>query len=292
MKALTIVFTALSMTTIAMGSSVCPTSPLSTYLGNGTNFACTDTSGQITSTWNNSIVPSYAGLSVLGGTGTNSSVAPANINVVPENLGFDFQGAFSENGLLGAQAELVHFTLDSGTKDITSVTLNLDNAQVSDGGGLGLGLGLIVGQEILCIGGHFTSLPVGVVTSLVGNQFGCNGAAVMGTAAVSAGVLADVTGILGLPNLNGLTDSVTLQLSPVNPTEIDVIKLQAVVSALGGSASDVGFGNTYTLTSGSSATPEPGSTMLMLAAGVLLTGNKLLARWLKIGGRKESAGSR
>jgi hypothetical protein len=280
MKALTTVITTLFVSTIAQAASICPTATLNTYTGS--NFACTESSGQITATWNDGLIPSYIGLNVL--SANNSAAAPSSITVNPENLGFDFtSSAFSETTSLlspiSAQAEVVHFLLDSGTQDIDSVKLSLDNAQVSAGVDPLLGVGAIVGQEVLCLGGEFTSLPVGLVTSIVGNSFGCTGVAVMGSAGARAGLLSNITGLI-LPVF--AADNVTIDLSSFNVHEVDVIKLQALVGVAGGSASDTGFGNTYTLSgSSSSATPEPGSSMMMLAAGVLLAGNKFIVRLFK-----------
>ncbi len=281
MKSLTFAVTILCAGSIAQGSP-CVTQALSVYVGGGAN-TCTEASGSLTVGFNQNVLPSYVGLNVLGG---NNGANPADISVVPGNPGLDFQSSdFSDNNpLLSAQAELVHFMLSAPT-GVTETTLTLDDPITSDGGGLGLGTGLIIAQELLCVGGAFTSLPVGLVTSVAngvigGGEFGCNGTTVIGTASASSGVLTGLSGLLG--NLNPLTlnDTAVIQLTPVANEQIDVIKLQAIFAGLGGSASDQGFGNTYTLGS-STATPEPGSSMLMLAAGIVLTGNRFFLRLLK-----------
>jgi hypothetical protein len=281
MKALTIVTVICTLTSLAQASS-CPSATLSTYLNGGSPFTCTESSGLAAEFNQGILVPSYAGLSIL--SATNSSVDPTQINVVPGSAGFNFNGTFSAtSGLLSAQSEVVHFLLDAGSQEIDSTNFALDNV-TSSAGGLGLGTGLAVGQELLCLGGTFTSLPTGLVTTLTGaltgaNAFGCTGAAVIGSVAVGSGLLTNITGILGLPDVSGLSNNVTIDLSADDPHQIDVIKLQALLSLTGGSVADTGFGNTYSLTS-SSSTPEPGSSTLILAAGVLLAGNRYFGRLL------------
>jgi hypothetical protein len=281
MKALTIVLATFALTSQAQASS-CLSATLSTYLNSGSPFTCTESSG-LNAEFNQEIlVPSYAGLSIL--SATNSSVDPTLIEVVPGSAGFNFNGSFSaSSGLLSAQTEVVHFLLDAGSQEIDSTNFALDNVSSSTGS-LGLGTSLAVGQELLCLGGTFTSLPTGLVTTLAGtltggNAFGCTGAAVIGSVAAGSGLLTSITGILGLPDVSGLSNNVTIDLSSDAPHQIDVIKLQALLSVTGGSVSDTGFGNTYALTSVSS-TPEPGSSTLILAAGVLLAGNRFLGRFL------------
>jgi hypothetical protein len=284
MKVLTYGISMLVVTSLANAAPVCPSAALTTYINGGSFFACTENGGNLTVEFNHDLLPSYVGLSLLS---TNNIAAnPAAINVIPGNPGLEFDSAgFSEStSLLSSQAELVHFLLDAGQNDVTETTLHMNNVHTSVGGGLGLGTGLVVGQEILCVGGAFTSLPTGLVTSVTNGllgtgAFGCNGTAVIGTVSDSSGPLNIVTSVLGLPNLTGLTDTAMIQLSPVNQSEIDVIKLQAIITALGGTASDTGFGNTYALSS-SGTTPEPGSQWFMLVAGVLLLGNRLFAKYL------------
>ena len=284
MKNITLATAFLFVSSHAYGSSACLNAPLTTYLNNGAFFSCTEAAGSLTVKFNHDdILPSYVGLNLL--SANNNAANPAAINVAALSPGLEFDsGAFTENSIvLSSQAELVHFLLDAGPNSVTSTMLSLDNVSTNSGG---LGAGLAVGQELLCVGGTFTSLPTGLVTSVANGllgtgAFGCNGTALIGTVASSAGALNLITDILGLPNLSGLTDTATIQLSPVNRSEVDVIKLQALVSVLGGSASDTGFGNTYTVSAGgAAATPEPGSLMMMLAAGVLLTGNRYWVRHL------------
>lgn len=251
-------------------AAACLNAPLTTYTNNGP-YTCTEGGGSLTVDFNNTILPSYVGLNLL--SSNNNSANPADITAVPGNLGFQFDSSdFSENSiLLSSQAELVHFFLDGGSNPITETTLSLNDAETS--AGIGLGTGLIVGQELVCVGGTFTSLPTGLVTSVANGvlgtgEFGCNGTVVVGTAADSSGPLSAITSALGLPDLTGLTDEADIQLSPYNATKLDIIKLHALVSITGGSASDTSFGNTYT--QAGSATPEPGSGVLLFGGGFLV----------------------
>jgi len=282
MKKVTLSIAVLFLSSHAYGSS-CPNAPLTTYLNGGNFYSCTENGGNLTISFNHDILPSYVGLNLL--SSNNSAANPSSINVLALGPGLEFDSsAFSENSLvLSSQAELVHFLLNAGPNAITQTTFSLNNV-FTDVGSLGLGTGLAVGQELLCVGGTFTSLPTGLVTSVANGilgsgAFGCNGTALIGTAAASSGPLNAITSVLGLPNITGLGDTAIIQLSPVNQSVVDVIKIQALVSVLGGTASDTGFGNTYTLSAGT-ATPEPGSFVLMLAAGLLLTGNRFMARSL------------
>ena len=138
------------------------------------------------------------------------------------------------------------------------------------------GTGVIVGQELVCVGGSFTSLPVGLVTSVTNGllgtgAFGCNGVALVGTAAVSSGPLNVITGLIGLPNITGLTDQAYIQFAPFQSNTVDVIKLQVLVTTLGATASTGGFGNTYTQAAAIGGTvPEPQSFALFGAGGLVL----------------------
>jgi hypothetical protein len=91
----------------------------------------------------------------------------------------------------------------------------------------------------------------------------------------SAGLLSDLNGLLGLPNLTGLGDSVDIQLAPYNAQTIDVIKIQALVGAAGGSASTTGFGDTFTAAAATQA-PEPGSAGTLLGGILLIAGGYLV----------------
>jgi hypothetical protein len=275
----TLIFAFLLNAGAAYGSP-CAIAPLSTYLNSGNFFNCTE-ANVLTVKFNAGILPSYVGLNLLS---SNNASAPSDISVVPGSFGLTFNSSnFLESSLLlSSQSELVHFYLDGGTNPITQTTLSLNSVATSVGS-LGIGTGLAIGQELLCVGGTFTSLPTGLVTSvangLLGSgAFGCNGTALIGTAAVSSGPLSAITSILGLPDLTGLTDTATIQLSPLNSTQLDVIKLQALLSIGGGSASDTGFGNTYTI----AATPEPGT--LWLFAGMALLG---AGKWTRLRSKKE-----
>lgn len=247
-----------------LSAAPCITGPLDGYLNGGAVFNCTDTSGAISFFFNHDILPTYVGLNLLGSN--NSSVAPTAITVAPGSGSLSFQGIFSSSGaVLSSQAELIHF-LATSSSYISGTTFSLSGVSTSTGG-LGIGTGLAIGQELVCVGGTFTSLPVGLVTTvtngiLPNGQFGCNGTALIGTAASSSGPLNALTSVLGLPNLTGVTDSAVLTFSQ-GSTTVDVIKLQALLTVTGGTASTTGFGNSFTLT----PTPEP-STMLYGLAGI------------------------
>jgi hypothetical protein len=73
--------------------------------------------------------------------------------------------------------------------------------------------------------------------------------------------------LLGLPDLTGLTDTATIQLSPFNTQTIDVIKIQALVSATTGTASTSGFGDSFA----TAPAPEPG-TILLAGIGLCMAG--------------------
>jgi len=254
-------------------ASPCVTAPLTTYLS-GSPFTCTENGAlpdSVTISFQHDLLPSYVGLSILGG----SSALPGNITVVPDSPGISFEGDFSTSGVaLSSQAELVHFLMTSQTA-ILGTTFSLQGALVSAGA---IGAGLVIGQELVCVGGTFTSLPVGLITSVsngvlgVGDQFGCNGTALIGTAAVSAGNL----GLFGLslPSLIGVTDQAAIQFTPTDQTTVDVIKLQALLSVANGSARTTGFGNTFDVAD----VPEPGSAVLFALGGCLLLGLLSLKR--------------
>lgn len=102
-------------------------------------------------------------------------------------------------------------------------------------GSLHVGTGLVIGQELLCAGGTFTYLPVGLVTSvanglLVSGQFGCNGTALIGAVDDSIGSLTAITGLLGLPDSTGVTAHALIQFSSTDQTTVDVIKIQALLA--------------------------------------------------------------
>jgi hypothetical protein len=191
----------------------------------------------------------------------------------------DFQsGAFQETtGLLtplSAQAELVQFNVSALTK-LTSTTFSLDNAQVASGGISGAGVA--IGQELVCVGGNFTSLPTGLVTSVVNGvlgtgQFGCSGTVLVGTAGTEVGLLSAVTSLVNLPNITGLTDSATIQLAPYNATTIDVIKIQTLLAVAGGSAQTTGFGDTFAT---ATSAPEPGAMWTGIAGLLLISLSKV-----------------
>lgn len=245
----------------------CTTAPLTTYLNGGDPFACTE-APNITIGFHQNPLPAYLGLALL--SSNNDSALAAAITTVPGSPSLDFQSnTFSENSaLLSSQAELVQFDVSASTP-ITSTTFQLDNPQVS-AGGLNLGTGVAVGQELVCVGGNFTSLPVGLVTSVTNGslgtgQFGCNGTVLVGTAATEIGLLSAVTDFVGLPDLTGLTDQATIQLTPYNPEFLDVIKIQALITTTGGSASTSGFGDSFTVT----AAPEPNTLFFLIGISIV-----------------------
>ena len=262
-----------------LSATPCASDSLTTYLNGGSLYSCTEdgaATDSVSIIFNHDLLPSYVGLSILGGT----SVLPDFITVVPGAPGLSFQGEFSVGDpILSSEAELVHFLMTS-TTPILSTTFTLQNPIVTVGGGLGLGTGLIIGQELVCVGGTFTSLPVGIVTSVLSgvlggaDQFGCNGVALIGTAAASVGPLDTLSGLLGLPSLVGLTDTAVIQFNPADTTTIDVIKLQALFSVLGGTASTGGFGNTFEV----APVPEPATAAMFLLGGTLLLGSISLKR--------------
>ena len=287
MKIVTLVSPFLLVTGVAMASTVCPNAPLTTYINGGSFYACTEDSGALTVKFNHDVLPSYAGVNVL--SSNNSAADPAAINVVPAatGAGLEFDSsAFSESGgllsPLTAQAEVVHFLIDAGSQDITQTTLSLDNLQINGG----IGAAVAVGQELVCVGGTFTSLPTGILTSVLngvvgGGALGCNGVTLVGTVGASSGLLNLITGDLGLLPYNTLSDNVAIQLAPYDPDQLDIIKIQALATVLTGSVSDTGFGNTYTLSSGSvGAAPEPGSFLLM-GLGLVLVSNPWVLRKIK-----------
>jgi hypothetical protein len=270
-------------------ASQCATALLPVYQNGGAPYSCTENSGNLTVQFNNNVLPNYAGLSLL--SLNNSAANPSSITVTPQNPGLSFTGtSFSESALvLSSQAELVQFqaTANNGM-DLTSTTFSLINPQTS-AGGLGLGTGLAIGQELVCVGGSFTSLPAGLITTVANGVlgtgvYGCNGTTLVGTAAISSGPLSAITTATSLPSLIGLTNTAVIQLAPYNPTTIDVIKIQALLAVTGGSASTDGFGDTFAEATGTSATPEPSSGFLVLSGSALLA--FFLARRNSISARK------
>jgi hypothetical protein len=259
----------------ALCAAPCTNAPLNTYLNGGVPFSCSQ--GSLDFSFNHDILPSYVGLNLL--SSSNSAADPSNINVTLGSPGLFFNSnTFSETNLVaGSQAELVHFMVTSNAGPFSGTSFSLTGVQVGTGA-LGAGTGLAIGQELVCVGGTFTSLPIGLVTSvangiLPGGTFGCNGVALVGTAAVSAGPLNALTGLLGLPDLTGLTDQALIQFLPADQNVIDVIKIQALVSALGGTASTTGFGDNFS----TNAVPEPSTLLLSLSGAALIA----ISRWRK-----------
>lgn len=264
--------------TSILTAAPCTNAPLSTYLNGGSFFSCTESAGNLALAFNHDLPPSYIGLNLLAAN--NSAANPNNINVTLGSPGLFFNSnTFTETGpVLASQAELVHFLISANVGSITSTTFSLSGVSVGNGGGLGLGTGLAIGQEIVCIGGTFTSLPTGLVTTVAngvipGNPFGCNGVAMVGTAATSIGPLSALTG-LGLPNLAGVTNQASIIFTPSNQGSIDVIKIQALVTALGGTASTTGFGDDF-----GTATPEPASVLLsFVGLAAIAIGRRRIAK--------------
>jgi len=192
----------------AAGASVipCVTATLPTYLNSGAPYDCSLASGTINIGFHENILPAYVGLNLL----TSDSADPASITVTPSSSSLSFLGAFSQSGVLASQAELVQFMVSTTTPntDLLNTTFSLINPSTGTGQ-LGLGTGVAIGQELVCVGGSFTSLPTGLITSLANGVlgtgvFGCNGIALIGTVGDSSGPLSAITGVLGLPSLVGL----------------------------------------------------------------------------------------
>jgi hypothetical protein len=248
----------------------CTTAPLTSYLNNVPDV-CTLDGGTVTVTFNHDLLlPAYTGLGVLG-----SAPSTGEVTVTPGSSSLTFTSDEFHVSGISTQATLVHFLLDSSTTPFTSTTFSLIDADVSGG----LGAAAVIGQELVCVGGTFTSLPVGLVTSVTNGvlgtgTYGCNGTALIGTAAVQAGLLSTISSVLGLalPNLVGVTDSAYIQLTPTNAKQIDVIKIQVLLAAgLFASASTEGFGNTYTrAASNVEPVPEPQSVVLFGAGSLVL----------------------
>jgi hypothetical protein len=265
-----------------MSASVCTVQTLTTYLSTAP-FTCTES--PLTYGFLNTLLPSYVGLNILSNNNSAASTGSITVNPSSSPNGLLFtSSAFTEAGgllgVLGAQTELVQFTVASSGGAITDTDFSLDNPVVT-GGVLNAGVGLALGQELVCVGGTFTSLPTGLITSVANGllgtgTFGCNGAVLIGTVAADAGTLSDVTSLLGLPSLVGVTDSADIQLAPYNPTFIDVIKIQTLLGALGGTASTTGFGDTFSAAAATPA-PEP-ATLGTLFGGLLLICGGLLSR--------------
>ena len=257
-----------------MFGAPCATAPLIGYLNGGDPYSCTLNDGDLRVTFNHDLLPSYVGLDIL--PLNNGSANPSNINVTPGDTSLTFTSdTFVRSTLtLSSQAELVHFLLESTVSPITSTTFRLLDVEVARGG-FGVGTGLAIGQELVCVGGSFTSLPVGLVTSVTNGllgtgSYGCNGVALIGTAALSAGPLDVITNTLALPNLTGVTDTAYIQLPELNNKVVDVIKIQALVATLGGRAATSGFGNDFTLGEGPAPVPEPASAGLLGFGGGVL----------------------
>ena len=255
----------------------CVTATLSTYLNGGSLYSCSESSG-LDIAFNNTLLPSYVGLSLL--SSNNTAVNPSAITVTPSSAGLYFSSnGFTETSILASsQSELVHFSVFSAGTNISSTTFSLTDPATS-AGGLGLGTGLAIGQELVCIGGSFTSLPVGLVTSVANGvlgtgAFGCSGAVLVGTAAVSSGPLNSLTGLLGLPSLTGLTDSALIDVGSYNTHTLDVIKILGLVTVTGGSASVDGFGDSFALADAEA--PEPGAASLLLGGLAMAS---LARRW-------------
>ena len=249
-------------------ASPCTTALLPVYQNSGSLFSCSESS-ELTIVFNNTLLPNYVGLNLF--SSNNSAAAPSSITVTPGSASLTFSSStFNESAAVASsQAELVHFTvLSAAGTSFGSTTFSLNNASVSTGGS-GLGSGVAVGQELVCVGGSFTSLPLGLVTSVLsgvlsgpGNTYGCNGVTLVGTASVSSSPVNALTGLLGLPSLTGLTDTAAIQLGAYNTTQIDVIKILALTATLGGSASVSSFGDGFV--QNAVASPEPGPAALLL----------------------------
>jgi hypothetical protein len=257
--------------------AACPIAPLATYLNGGRYFRCTNNVASQTIEFNHDILPSYATLNLF--LTDNRSADPANITVIPEKLGLRFDNSdYPENSrFLSSQAELVHFLIDGGSNPIVDTILSADSGTASVGT-LGLGTVLVIVQELVCVGGTFTSLPAGLVTGVVNGlletgAFGCKGTVVIGTATDFSGPLNGIASVVDLPDVSGVTNKVVLHLALFKATKVDVIKLQALLlSCTRSHANNVGFGSTYMVDT--SSVPEPASAMLFLGAGITVAVSK------------------
>jgi hypothetical protein len=275
MKNVTLGAILLCARSLAHGAA-CPIAPLATYLNGGSYFSCTNNVASQTIEFNHDILPSYATLNLFL---TNSrSADPANINVIPEKFGLRFDNSdYPENSRFpSSHAELVHFLIDGGSNPIVDTILSADSSTAAEGD-LGLGTVLVIVQELVCVGGTFTSLPTGLVTGEVNGlletgAFGCKGTVVIGTATDSSGPLNGIASVAALPNVSGVANKVVIHLALFKATKVDVIKLQALLLSCTGSHANVGFGSTYILDT--SSAPEPGSAMLFLGAGIMVAISK------------------
>jgi hypothetical protein len=259
----------------------CPNAALSVYVNAGNPFNCTENAGMVSVFFNHDVLPSYTAISLLAAN--NSAVLPSNINVVPGTPALSFQGNFNAtSSVLASQAELVHFLMTTSGQPFGSTLFSMLSATTGTGG-LGAGTGLAIGQELVCVGGSFTSLPTGLYTTVASGllpvgQYGCNGVALVGTAAVSSGPLSAITSTLALPDLTGLTDTAQILFSPTSTT-VDVIKMQALLTVGGGVASTAGFGDSFS----AAPTPEPATALTCFLALAVLGG-----RWRFQNKRKHS----
>lgn len=263
----------------ALRGSPCITQPLPNYLNSGNPFTCTELNGGVDVEFNqNSLVLSYAGLGVL------ASASASDITVVPGDISLDFDSStFTVSGPTAAQGEVVQFSLTS-TYPIDSTTFSLHNPSVS--ALTSNSAAVAVGQELVCVGGAFGSLPTGLVTTVTNGtlgtgEFGCNGTVLIGTAADQAGSLSLLSSTLSLPDLTGLTDTATIALGSNETTALGVIKIQALAQS-SGSASTSGFGDTFTV-----MTPEPESMALSGAGALLILSAYLIQRYRRSSGRKQ-----
>lgn len=249
------------LTLVAVGSpaayaSNCPTASLTTYI-NGTNSPCSI--GADTVTFGPTL--SYAGLSI----GEATPPTPGQITVVPGvalEPSISFTGNFAVGPLVGSETNVFHFTVQSNNgSPLTATQLSIIDPSVTPGA---LGVGALAATELVCLGGTFTSLPTGVLGSLLNlGDYGCSGVT------VQAGVVGEGNAALLAALGATLGTQATLTLN-TDPTEIDVLKIQTLDATLTAKVSDGGLGDSFT--NGPSPVPEPasfglcGGAMLLLAA--------------------------
>lgn len=272
----------------------CPASiTLSTALASG-NYTCNSTVGDIQFTFNQDLLTQYTGVNVnvLGASTpvTNPSTLQLqfsgdSVNVAP------ITGTFSASATgitaLATSLALIQFNVTAlNGQGVTQTTLNLNNPTSNTSGAL-LGDTNILGVEVVCPGGPFSSIVGGTVSAiLTAAQTGCSGAQVGATEALNNSLLSSsLNTILGVSGLSaGVNANVTLG-SP-DPNSIGVIKLQSLSAetTLGtASVGDSSFGDSFTTAPLGLTTPEPTSlTALGLGLIFMAVGLRRLRR--KVGG--------
>src|SRR5262249_25672870 len=145
-----------------MQGASCTTATINTYAGTTCDIG--------TNTF------SFTSLLTYATAGIGNIPISSEVTVVPSggstDPSLDFTGTFSSGAIAGSQTDIVHFAI-TALAPILSVTFSLDSPIATNGI---LGTAAVAGTELICIGGTFTSLPVGVVSNLVApGSFGCGG---------------------------------------------------------------------------------------------------------------------